>query len=363
MPFLKVTQGGLKNGDAFVLNDLAFIIPKGQITVILGPSGTGKSTLLKMIADKLPTGFSTTGSWERSSAFDDSQTPVILLPQIRQRKPPELQGHPRKPTGTWHWTHTLKQKHATLLLDEPVKGTEKDETQELIQALKEKGPDQTVVMITHNLALATAVADYIVLVCAGKLEAAGPAQAFFANPPTPLAEKFLTTGNCWPQSPSLSLPTHFRWIVPDLIAGMGKPGLLRDLDVDLESIGMAGITNLVSLTTQPVPPEKLQSFAIQGRHFYIKDMGVPSLNAAASVISSMEKKLKVGQSVAYHCRAGLGRTGTMLACHLTWRGVPPQTAVEDIRKLQPAYIQNKTQLDFVFQFAKTFCKTSSTTLV
>jgi ABC-type transporter Mla maintaining outer membrane lipid asymmetry ATPase subunit MlaF len=56
-------QGVTKSfGSHTVLEDITFDVPKGRITAILGPSGTGKSVLLKNIL----------GLWSRSEARSSS---------------------------------------------------------------------------------------------------------------------------------------------------------------------------------------------------------------------------------------------------------------------------------------------------
>lgn len=42
-----------KRGDRVIFDDLTLSIPKGKVTAIMGPSGTGKTTLLKLIAGEL----------------------------------------------------------------------------------------------------------------------------------------------------------------------------------------------------------------------------------------------------------------------------------------------------------------------
>ncbi len=40
-------------GDRAIYKDISIQIPKGKITVVMGPSGTGKTTLLRLIGGQL----------------------------------------------------------------------------------------------------------------------------------------------------------------------------------------------------------------------------------------------------------------------------------------------------------------------
>ena len=351
-----VEQGRICDGKRIILDHLNFKIDPGACTVILGPSGTGKSVLLHAIAQSLPPKLETHGKWSFPSVKGDAVHACIL------RQPKSEEGSTKKQhsahlDSVQHWRQALIFAEGPIFLDEPVSGLQPEEMQHFVRFYKSLKQKPTVVLITHNLLLAKAIADQVIFICASKLEYSGDASTFFATPPTPMATQFLKTGNCWPQPEPPPLPKHFEWIIPGQLAGMGRPGLLGDPDTDLAAIGMAGITDLVSLTETPYPAKALRSYAIRGTHFPIRDMGVPSLNSAATLIGRMARRMTSdGAVVTYHCKAGLGRTGTILACHLAWIGMDPAEAIESIRQKRSGYIQTKTQQDFVFNFAQRYCK-------
>ena len=74
------------------------------------------------------------------------------------------------------------------------------------------------------MSFARAIADRIVLLCGGTIDCAVPSATFFCDPPTPMADRIINQGNCWPSG---DLRSHFRWVSPAL-AGMARPGLVRD---------------------------------------------------------------------------------------------------------------------------------------
>jgi len=47
---IKISGVGKQFGDFVALSDIDLNIPTGQLTALLGPSGGGKSTLLRIIA-------------------------------------------------------------------------------------------------------------------------------------------------------------------------------------------------------------------------------------------------------------------------------------------------------------------------
>ena len=54
--------------------------------------------------------------------------------------------------------------------------------------------------------------------------------------------------------------------------------------------------------------------------------------------------------VVVTCYAGIGRTGTVLACYLVHQGEPPKDAVSKIRDLRPGSIQTPQQEEAVYQY-------------
>ncbi len=62
-------------GDRQIFNDLSLTIPRGKITAIMGPSGTGKTTLLKLIGGQL---------------LPDKGTIIVDHQNVHQLKRPDL---------------------------------------------------------------------------------------------------------------------------------------------------------------------------------------------------------------------------------------------------------------------------------
>jgi protein-tyrosine phosphatase len=66
---------------------------------------------------------------------------------------------------------------------------------------------------------------------------------------------------------------------------------------------------------------------LQFLSFPIADRSVPRDSAGfANLVAAIEQRLRSGESVAIHCRAGIGRSGLLGACVLSAFGVDPDSA-------------------------------------
>lgn len=334
---------GLLWGAQALMQDLNLTLADRRVTAIVGPSGMGKSTLLHTLAGEALPGLVLEGRWTLFGRAPEAwnREEIALLPQRRgQSERERLQS-------------VMERAARVLLLDEPLaQAAEADLVERYATLLQRQRAQGPAVLVSHNLELVRKLADEVVLLCAGRLECCVDTETFFARPPTPLASQFVRQGNCWPRA---ALPRHFHWVQPSL-AGMGRPGLMNDIEQDLAALGAEGVDVLVSLTQRRIPQEVLTPHGIAGRHLPIPDMGVPSLNAAATLCRDVQRALENGSRVAYHCDAGLGRTGTLLASQLVWGGANADAAIEHVRTCIRGAIQTDSQLSFIHRFAEAYAR-------
>jgi atypical dual specificity phosphatase len=142
-------------------------------------------------------------------------------------------------------------------------------------------------------------------------------------------------------------------------AGLRQPGLHGELAADLTAVRRAGIDVLVSLTGEALPQHQLLLRGINGRHFPIVGMGVPMLEPTLALCEELAQLAREGSKIAFHCTAGVGRTGMMLACHLVSRGIVAPEAIVRVRAGIPRAIQTKGQEAFVQRFAETYGQRSA----
>ena len=141
----------------------------------------------------------------------------------------------------------------------------------------------------------------------------------------------------------------FNWIVDEALAGSGRPGLLSPFLEDIEFMRQQGISTVVTLTEGRV--DQLDGFeGLESIHFPIPDMGFPTPRACAD-LCALVTDLMGDSRVLLHCRAGLGRTGTIAACCLVQLGLSPRGALGRVRSINPRYVQTQSQEQFIRHFA------------
>ncbi|MEM9693885.1 MAG: protein-tyrosine phosphatase family protein [Myxococcota bacterium] len=369
-PFASIARGTIRGPRGDVLTELELRLNPHRITALLGPSGSGKSALLRALSGQAPApGWRVSGEWHllgRRLPFDDpaytgagSPSELRWLPQQRYRRPHKGESFSRPP-AVGHWSEPFDESHVRIvLLDEPSVALEAPERQTLLARLTSfRDGGGSAVVVTHHLGFARAIADDVCFVGGGENRSHGPASRFFESPADEPSARFIETGSTSFEpstSPSPDLPAHFSWFVPGWFAGMGKPGLMRDLTEDLVALGDSGIRWLVNLTRQPgLPTDSLRGHGLMTQQFPIADMGVPSLPNLAGLCADFERRLRARQPIVVHCHAGLGRTGLVAACFLAWLGEDADASVSRIRAAKPRAIQTDGQLRFVHLFAEEY---------
>jgi atypical dual specificity phosphatase len=143
-------------------------------------------------------------------------------------------------------------------------------------------------------------------------------------------------------------------LLPGKLAGTPWPGIVHAVQYDLQALKAVGVTQLISLTEEPFQPEIAASHRIACHAFPMPDMHPPSQEQGIALCERIDQLLAAGEVVAVHCRAGLGRTGTVLACYWLWLAQGRLSAVkalEDVRRLEPGWVQSAAQVRFLEEFS------------
>jgi atypical dual specificity phosphatase len=264
-----------------------------------------------------------------------------------------------------------------LFADEPTVGLDDAGAEALLADLKRAARDRAVLLVTHHQRSAVAAGGSTVLLAGGRIQERASTDRFFTAPPSELARHFVATGGCVGPSPELPPdalarcfvpaeeppaarearsryvgPRGFFWVLPGRLGGMPRPGIVDAVEHDLDGLTRLGVTTVVTLEeTQTVDPAALAARGIHAVHFPVVDMGIPDAGAAVALCRELSGRMGAGEVVAFHCRAGLGRTGTLLACQLIFEGETPRGALDAVRAINPRCVQSAAQVEFLRAFA------------
>ena len=204
-------------GDKVVLDGISFSVASGESLVIVGPSGTGKSVLLKHLIGlirpdsgrvfvagedlwalshiernrarkKFGMSFQEGALFDSMSVFDNIAFPlrrsghpprqvrervrecleIVHLPNVEEKRTSELSGGMRRRVG---FARAIAHEPEILLFDEPNTGLDPIMTEiidEVILEMREK-MKPTIVTITHHVESARKIGDRVALLFGGKL--------------------------------------------------------------------------------------------------------------------------------------------------------------------------------------------------
>lgn len=153
------------------------------------------------------------------------------------------------------------------------------------------------------------------------------------------------------------MPDRFHWVLQDQLAGMSLPGRIAPLARDLGRVRSMGIGAIATLTEGALDPAVVEAAGLAVRHFPIDDFGVPTIEQAAEFCAWVDAEIAAGHPVAAHCFAGLGRTGTMIACWLVRQDDRDAASVlRSIRRIEPGFVQTAQQEAFIAVWESHFKK-------
>ncbi len=141
---------------------------------------------------------------------------------------------------------------------------------------------------------------------------------------------------------------NFSWLIEGRLAGVSYP---RSEDA-LALLSKLGVKALLSLPEEPLPTELLTKYELHMEHLPIVDFTAPTLSQAEQAVAIIDGFLAQGLPVAVHCAAGLGRTGTILACYLVSQGYSAKDAIEEVRTKRPGSLETPEQEAIVREFER-----------
>jgi atypical dual specificity phosphatase len=141
---------------------------------------------------------------------------------------------------------------------------------------------------------------------------------------------------------------NFSWLIEGEIAGMAKPA---SSVYDFEFLKCEGFEAIVSLTESSLSEVLIEKFGFSVKHIPVMDFEAPTLEQIEDFVVFAENARSEGKKLVVHCDAGIGRTGTILACYLVSKGYNAADAIEEVRTKRPGSLETIEQEEVVLKFA------------
>ena len=154
------------------------------------------------------------------------------------------------------------------------------------------------------------------------------------------------------------MPRNFGWLIDNEIAGMGRPAASV---ADFEFLKDRGIDAIVSLTMSPLNQMILEEFGFRYKHIPVADFTAPTVDQIKEFAAFAEEVKGEGKKMVVHCGAGIGRTGTMLACYLVRQGRGADEAIAEVRERRPGSIETVGQELMILAYARIISEGDSST--
>jgi len=236
-PLLRVVNVKKRFGDKIVLDGVSFTLNKGETKVIIGPSGTGKSTLLKSVnrlvvpdegeiwledreiirckninavRQKIGYVFQDFGLFHHLTALENVMiglTKVKKMPKkeamekaryelnrvgltgIEDLYPAQLSGGQKQRVAI---ARALAMEPKLMLFDEPTSALDPELIGEVLAVMKELAESKmTMLVVTHEMGFARSVSDEIIFIEKGKIVEQAPPEKMFREPEHQRTREFL----------------------------------------------------------------------------------------------------------------------------------------------------------------------------
>ena len=239
-PILTVEHLIKAYGETPVLDDISFAVKPGEVIVVVGPSGSGKSTLLRCLNGLEPTQSGRVRLGSETVAYGGKNLTqlrqrigmvfqsyelfphltvldnILLAPTKVQKRPKaEVQkeaealldrvgllnkknSYPRELSGGQKQrvaiVRALCMHPEILLFDEVTAALDPEMVREVLDVMMDLAKNgRTMIIVTHEMQFARAIADRVLFLDGGKIVEEAPPKEFFDHPKTERAQRFLRT--------------------------------------------------------------------------------------------------------------------------------------------------------------------------
>lgn len=228
-------------GENTVFEEVNLTVETGEVVAIIGPSGTGKSTLLRClnlletpnsgylvidgttidlahvqptdarkIRERLPMVFQSANLYRNKTAIENIMEPLLVVKKLSKTDAYTRAEELLKRVGVYHRkdsypitlsggeqqrvgiARAMGMESDVILFDEPTSALDPTLVGEVLKVIRDLANQKTTMMIvTHEMKFAREIADKVVFMSGGKITEMGTAEDIFLNAKEPATRSFI----------------------------------------------------------------------------------------------------------------------------------------------------------------------------
>lgn len=142
------------------------------------------------------------------------------------------------------------------------------------------------------------------------------------------------------------------WIVPNKLLAFSDPGK-SNTDICIRNLHKLGISTIIRVNRKTYPADKFRKQGFKHHDLFFQEGACPSEDLLRKFLSIAESEQG---AIAVHCKAGLGLTGTLIACYIMKHfEYPAAEVIPWVRMCRPGSILGSQQL-FIVEIEETCYK-------
>lgn len=144
---------------------------------------------------------------------------------------------------------------------------------------------------------------------------------------------------------------NLSWLIDGEIAGHSTPQSECDLNY-LKNRGIKALVRMVESHKAQVEAAQVVKLGFSDYHEPVPDFNAPNKVQIERMVTFISQSVAEGRPVGVSCGAGIGRTGTILACYLVSKCCTAEQAMQEVKHRRGTDIETEEQREAVRSFAK-----------